>query len=280
MRAWAACCKVVRMNMRNCCDTYMLPPTLYHSGLSGEVGLVADYYTRQFGLERVALPGCSMGGNLVLKVAGEWGNRPPLCAVAAICPAIDLAADLDAVHETMNRLCEWHFLLGLMRRFRRKAALFPSHYDPDCLWPVRFLRQFDHRIRARYGGFRDARDYHYRGLSSEDQQRFSDGAMTFEDALQMATHSKKRIIAHAQRWIDHYTNRIAYERAMLGDQGGTVAEKTGQEKGGAVRCWCSPGYVRGWSYIVKVNKVSVSVLDNWGNGGVNFSRTFAIKAAR
>ena len=111
------------------------------------------------------------------------------------------------------------------------------------------------------------------GLSSENQQRFSDGAMTFEDALQMATNSKKRIIAHAQRWIDHYTNRIAYERAMLDDQGGTVAEKTGPEKGGAVRCWCSPGYGRGWSYIVKVNKVSVSVLDNWGNGGANFSRT-------
>jgi protein-L-isoaspartate O-methyltransferase len=76
-------------------------------------------------------------------------------------------------------------------------------------------------------------------------------------------------IEHTQRWIDHYTNRITYERAMLDDQGGTVAEQTGPEKGGAVRCWT----FRGWSYIQKVNKVSVTVLDNWGNGGENFTRT-------
>jgi protein-L-isoaspartate O-methyltransferase len=56
---------------------------------------------------------------------------------------------------------------------------------------------------------------------------------------------------------------------MLDDQGGTVAEQTGPEKGGAVRCWT----FRGWSYIQKVNKVSVTVLDNWGNGGANFTRT-------
>jgi SAM-dependent methyltransferase len=65
---------------------------------------------------------------------------------------------------------------------------------------------------------------------------------------------------------------------MLADTGGTVSDRKGPEKGGAVRCWASPGYGAGWSYIQKVNKVSVSVLDNWGNapdlvGGRNFSRT-------
>lgn len=58
---------------------------------------------------------------------------------------------------------------------------------------------------------------------------------------------------------------------MLADAGGTVADKTGPEKGGGCRCWASPR--NGWSYIQKVNKVSVRVLDNWGNGGGNFTRT-------
>ena len=77
-RAWEAGCNVVRMNMRNCGDTDALTPTLYHSGLSGDVGAVVEHYAERFGLERVALVGYSMGGNLVLKLAGEWGNRPPL----------------------------------------------------------------------------------------------------------------------------------------------------------------------------------------------------------
>ena len=41
-RSWAAGCNVVRVNMRNCGGTDHLSPTLYHSGLSGDVGAVVD----------------------------------------------------------------------------------------------------------------------------------------------------------------------------------------------------------------------------------------------
>ena len=39
-RAWAAGCNVIRMNMRNCGGSDAFTPTLYHSGLSGDVGAV------------------------------------------------------------------------------------------------------------------------------------------------------------------------------------------------------------------------------------------------
>lgn len=172
-RAWSAGCNVVRMNMRNCADTDVLSPTLYHSGLSGDVGAVVDHFARQHGLQRVALVGYSMGGNLVLKLAGEWGNRPPLCAVAAVCPAIDLAAGSDALHEPVNRAYEWHFLRGLMRRFRRKVALFPALYDAASIGSIRSLRDFDNKIVARYCGFRDADDYYYRAASARVVDRIA-----------------------------------------------------------------------------------------------------------
>jgi predicted alpha/beta-fold hydrolase len=172
-RAWAAGCNVVRMNMRNCGGSDELTPTLYHSGLSGDVGAVVTHYAGQFGLERVALVGYSMGGNLVLKLAGEWGVRAPLCAVAAVCPAIDLAAGSDALHEPVNRMYEWHFLRRLMRRFRLKAALFPASYNVAAAGRVRSLRQFDDRIVARYCGFRDADDYYYRAASARVVDRIA-----------------------------------------------------------------------------------------------------------
>jgi len=165
-RAWAAGFNVVRMNMRNCGGTDALTPTLYQSALSGDVGAVVSHFAGRFGLERVALVGYSMGGNLMLKLAGEWGSRAPLCAVAAVCPAIDLAAGSDALHEPANRLYEWNFLRGLMARFRRKAKLFPSIYKPHEIGRVRSLRDFDGKIVARYCGFRDADDYYYRAASA------------------------------------------------------------------------------------------------------------------
>jgi predicted alpha/beta-fold hydrolase len=172
-RAWAIGCNVVCMNMRNCGDTDALTPTLYHSGLSGDVGAVVRYFTGKYGLKRVTLVGYSMGGNLVLKLAGEWGNRSPLVAVAAVCPAIDLAPGSDALHEPANRLYEARFLLGLMRRFRRKAELFPGRYKTDGIGPVRSLRDFDDKIVARYCGFRDADDYYYRAASARVVDRIT-----------------------------------------------------------------------------------------------------------
>jgi predicted alpha/beta-fold hydrolase len=103
-----------------------------------------------------------MGGNLVLKLAGEWGNRTPLAAVATVCPVIDLAPGSDALHEPANRIYEYRFLRGLMSRYRRKAALYPDRYDAEVSGPVRSLREFDNKIVARYCGFRDADDYYYR----------------------------------------------------------------------------------------------------------------------
>jgi predicted alpha/beta-fold hydrolase len=166
-RAWDAGCNVIRMNMRNCGGTDALTPTLYHSGQSGDVGAVVRHYAQKYSLERVALVGYSMGGNLVLKLAGEWGNQPPLCAVAAVCPAIDLAAGADALHEPLNRAYEWNFLRGLRRRYALKRDLFPSNYAlPSEIGPVHSIRQFDHKIVSRYCDFRDADDYYYRSASA------------------------------------------------------------------------------------------------------------------
>ena len=173
MRAWSAGCNVVRMNMRNCGDTDSLTSTLYHSGLSGDVGAVVRHFAGLHGLQRVALVGYSMGGNLVLKLAGEWGSGAPLCAVAAVCPAVDLAAGSDALHEPVNRMYEWRFLRGLMRRFRRKAELYPGIYETRGIGQVRSLREFDDRIVARYCGFRDADDYYFRAAAARVVDRIA-----------------------------------------------------------------------------------------------------------
>ncbi len=91
---------------------------------------------------------------------------------------------------------------------------------------------------------------------------------TLDEVVSIALNSYPRTIAHCQRWIAHYENRLAYERAMLAETGGTVSDKTGPEVGGAVQClWAPRG---GWAYIQKVNKVTVTVLHQWNDGGRTF----------
>lgn len=111
------------------------------------------------------------------------------------------------------------------------------------------------------------------------EARYKDAPlMSIDEVLAAVKRAHDREIPRRQRWLEHYQNRLAYERAMLGQQGGTVADQTGPEKGGACRCWASPR--AGWSWIVKVNKVSVTVYDNWGYGGGNFTRTIPFDKLR
>ena len=97
------------------------------------------------------------------------------------------------------------------------------------------------------------------------------GVITAEQIPAFTIPAKERVIENCNRWLTHINNRLEYERAMMQESGGIATDKTGPEKGGACKCWASPR--QGWSYIEKVNKVSVTVLDNWGNGGGNFTRT-------
>jgi predicted alpha/beta-fold hydrolase len=174
-RAWAAGWNIIRMNMRNCGGTEDLSPTLYHSGLSGDVAAVMRTLGAEKGLGAFALVGYSMGGNIVLKLAGELGeNRPDyLKAVVGISPAMDLGVSADALHNLSNRVYEWKFLIGLRRRFRRKAELFPQIYSTEGLERIATLRQFDDQITARYSGFTGADDYYHRASSARAASQIS-----------------------------------------------------------------------------------------------------------
>jgi len=160
---------VVRMNQRNCGGTERLTPTLYNSGLSGDYRAVLEMLISRDGLPEVFFAGYSMGGNLVLKMAGELGEQTPpqLRGVCAVCPAIDLAACAGELERASNFVYQWHFVRSLKRRMRLKASLFPSTYDVNGLGKVRTVRDFDEVITAPYCGFRDAADYYARSSASQ-----------------------------------------------------------------------------------------------------------------
>jgi uncharacterized protein len=198
----AAGMNVVRMNQRNCGGMDHFAPTLYNSSLSTDVAAVARHIIEKDGISQFALTGFSMGGNLVLKLAGEWGSAPPrqFRAVAAVCPAMDLAASADALHEPRNRLYEYYFLLQLFRRMRTKARYFPSDFDPSRLRGVSSLRLFDDRITAHYCGFQGADDYYARAAAANVVDRIAVPALIIHSAndpfIRLLPETRQRILSN------------------------------------------------------------------------------------
>jgi hypothetical protein len=171
----AAGMNVVRMNQRNCGGTEGLSATLYHSGRSADVAAVAENLIGNDKISRLALVGFSMGGNLVLKLAGEWGREgpPEFRTVVAVCPSVDLAASADALHVGRNLIYEQYFLMQLRRRLREKARLFPGEFELSRLHGVKTLREFDDKITAFYCGFTGASDYYARSAASNVVDRIA-----------------------------------------------------------------------------------------------------------
>jgi predicted alpha/beta-fold hydrolase len=161
-KAFAAGFHVLRLNQRNCGGTEALTPTLYNSGMSADYRAVFEELSNIDGFHQVFFAGYSMGGNLVMKMAGEYGAAPPaaLKGVCAVCPAIDLAACADALERRDNFFYQRHFVTGLMARYARKATLFPERYPQDGFRRIRTVRQFDDEITAPQFGYRDAQEYY------------------------------------------------------------------------------------------------------------------------
>ncbi len=161
-KAFAAGFSVVRLNQRNCGGTERLTPTLYNSGMSGDYRAVLFELIERDGFRKIFFAGYSMGGNLVLKMAGELSGNAPmeLRGVCGVCPAVDLAVCADALEKRENFLYERHFVNGLMTRYRHKATLFPERYARDGFGPVRTVREFDDKITAPQFGYGGAKEYY------------------------------------------------------------------------------------------------------------------------
>ena len=224
----AAGMNVVLMNQRNCGGMDDYAPTLYNSSLSRDIAAVAQNIVEHDAVSRFALIGFSMGGNLVLKLAGEWGIEGPVQfrAVAAVCPAMDLAASADALHEPANRIYEYYFLMQLFRRFRRKVKVFPDTFDPSRLQGVSSLRRFDDRITAYYCGFTGADDYYARAAATNVVDRIAVPALIIHAAndpfIRVQPETLRRVLANPN--ITYVETADGGHCAYIGEPNGNAAD--------------------------------------------------------
>jgi len=167
LKAHRAGFNVLRLNIRTCGNTLHLTQTLYNSGMSQDLRALIRELIERDELTGVFLGGFSLGGNMSLKLAGEYGADFPreLKGVCAVSPSVELAASAEAIERRSNWVYQRKFIRSLKRRMREAATLYPERYDASGLARIRTLRQFDELYTAPHGGFRDAADYYARSSS-------------------------------------------------------------------------------------------------------------------
>lgn len=224
-KAWRAGWNVIRMNMRNCGGTETISSTLYHSGLSGDVQAVAQFFAARHNLTHMAWVGYSMGGNLVLKAAGEYAP-PWLHAVVGVSPVVDLSPSADALHHPRNRIYEWNFLRNMLNRYRRKAELFPGQFSLANCKRVHSIRTYDEYIVAPNCGFSGADDYYDRVAAARVIDRLAVPTLILhaldDPFIRFLTETREKIQANPH---------IAFIETERGGHCGFLAAATEHEDG-------------------------------------------------
>ncbi len=150
-----------RYNMRGCGDSPWTRQANYHSGQTTDLLAIASERKRASGLP-VYVVGFSLGGNMVLKLAGELGDQggDVLAGVCSVSPPIDLAKSVAETARPHNFLYQNRFVGRLKDRVRRRHPMAPDLFPLEHLPKVKSIYDFDDYYTARIFGFGRADNYY------------------------------------------------------------------------------------------------------------------------
>jgi len=149
-----------RFNMRSCGGTeHLSGGSLYHSGQTSDLLAVVGQLSAR---APIFLAGFSLGGNVVLKLAGELGDRASemIAGVMAVSTPIDLAACARKLASPSNFVYSRRFLRRLKQRIRLKEQSVPGLFAVDQLDGVKSVYEFDDKFTAPAFGFGTADNYY------------------------------------------------------------------------------------------------------------------------
>lgn len=159
----------VLMHFRGCSGELNRLPRLYHSGETGDPLHVISELRRRFPGVPLAAVGYSLGGNALLKLLGELGNRSPLtsAAVASVPMRLDICA--DRINSGFSRLYQRRLIKSMVAVCvkKHKRSALPPDIDIDAVARSRSFWEFDDAFTARIHGFTDVHDYYRRSSSRQ-----------------------------------------------------------------------------------------------------------------
>lgn len=160
--------RIVRMDLRGAGHGIRVARRSYHAGCSDDVRAAVEAVHELAPGAPIWVAGISLGANLILKMAGEAGDRPiaGLERIAVIAPPVDLAGCMELISQPRNKFYDRQFVTGLLTETYRRARLYPENRVPS-LPKHMTLRLFDELLTAPRAGFRDAGEYY--ALSSSNQ---------------------------------------------------------------------------------------------------------------
>lgn len=159
--------RTVRINMRGSGKSLPENRKPYHAGCSADIEAVVKTVAAWSHTSPLYLMGLSLGGNVVLKLAGEIKQHdiPSLRKIVAVSPPADLERCSSLLGLPRNALYEKRFVQELSDLAKQRAQ---AHGEPAPVFPAGMkLREFDNLYTAPRVGYGTVENYYAQASSAQ-----------------------------------------------------------------------------------------------------------------
>lgn len=160
--------RTIRVDLRGQGDSQLLSRGHSHAGATGDVECVIRAVLSLSPLSYITVIGYSLGGNMVLKMCGQWSGEPhpQVDSIIAIAPPIDLVHCSANLRQWGNRLYDLYFCRQIARNILFRRRHLPGLVDNGLLKMPNRLVHLDDQFIAPTSGFDGARDYYFQSSSA------------------------------------------------------------------------------------------------------------------
>lgn len=158
----------ISVNYRGCSGEANRTFASYHSGKTEDLQSVLTYIKNHHSYNTIVLLGFSLGGNLTLKLTGQYPNLNPeiKCTIAVSVPC-DLKGSSTELAKRRNSIYMHRFLRTLKSKTLKKLKAFPNNkLNKEAIKKARNFKEYDSAYTAPANGFLNADDY-WRQASSK-----------------------------------------------------------------------------------------------------------------
>ena len=161
----------VLMHFRGCSGKTNRLPRAYHSGDTADAQVWIESLVKRYPNNPLHAIGYSLGGNMLLKLLGEWGDKSPL--LSSVCVSAPMQLDISA--NTMNRgfakIYQKHLLKDLKSSLNEKYKYHPMqtliNLQKKEIPKIKTIWDFDDAYTAKIHGFGTAKEYYKRSSAKQ-----------------------------------------------------------------------------------------------------------------
>jgi predicted alpha/beta-fold hydrolase len=159
--------RTFRIDMRGFGDSTLISKSHLHGGRHQDVISIVDFVHRLSPISKISLVGYSIGGNIILKTLGIWGDQSHqyVDSAIAVSPPVDLVYCSWNLRQRGNRFYESYFVSRLKSQLTKRRRLVKDLVDNQVTPLPTRLVHWDDQFTAPCWGYRGAREY-YQDASS------------------------------------------------------------------------------------------------------------------